>query len=169
MYGITTRIQTYIFSPNSSYSSTFSLSQDPEAHLCYSIKSRVLPEEIIDLNRRIDGQQNRSANLKSAKVTFDEVHSILYGQTSSGSVYDYANIHFNKTADNSYPHTYLKAEIFATIIKKIHPNIKVQLIVELGSFTGGSAIIMGRLVKMMYPNTLIMCIDTWLGGMYLKR
>ena len=63
-------------------------------------------------------------------------------------------------------HTQILKQMCSTsIIKKIDPKLKLQFVVEVGSFTGKSATIMGDVLKNTYPGSFLLCIDTWLGGM----
>ncbi|CAF4588818.1 unnamed protein product, partial [Rotaria sp. Silwood2] len=122
-----------------------------------------MPEEIIDLNAIAAHRKPLDPFLAPTEVTFDQVHSILYGNSSSHLIYRYGRKYFNKTLDRSYPHTFLTTDVFNSIIKKLDPSLKPQFIVEVGSFTGNSATIMGNVLKNKYPQAFILCIDTWLG------
>ncbi|CAF1120572.1 unnamed protein product [Adineta steineri] len=138
---------------------------DSEANRCYSLKSLVMPEEIIDLNAiAAYGRPSNSSNT-SREVTFNQVHSILYGDPSTKLIYDNAQKYFNKTLDLTYPHTYLRKDVFSSIIQKIHPSLKLQFVVEIGSFTGNSALNIGNVLKESYPGSFLLCIDTWLGDL----
>jgi hypothetical protein len=139
--------------------------KDPEAKICYSLKSLSMPEDIIDLNLTAVDHEQLNLSVSSMEVTFNKVHSILYGDPSSKLIYQYGQKYFNKTLDKSYPHTFLTRDVLNSIIEKIHPTLKVQFIVEVGSFTGNSASIMGDILKNKYPGSFLLCIDTWLGGM----
>jgi hypothetical protein len=139
--------------------------KDPEANICHSLKSLAMPEEIMDLNGIAVFRKRIDPSLAPAKVTFNQVHSILYGDPLSKLIYQYANKYFSKTLDNSYPHTNLKTDDFIAIIKKIDPSLKLQFVVEVGSFTGNSASLMGNVLKSAHPGSFLLCIDTWLGGM----
>jgi hypothetical protein len=52
------------------------------------------------------------------------------------------------------------SKIFGDLIQKIKPNI----IVEVGSWKGQSAINMAKVVRGLSLNCKIFCIDTWLGS-----
>jgi cephalosporin hydroxylase len=52
-------------------------------------------------------------------------------------------------------------DIFTTLIDELTP----ALIIEVGSWKGGSAIHMGRLIKERRLDCRIVCIDTWLGSL----
>jgi len=52
----------------------------------------------------------------------------------------------------------------AAIFKECITEIKPNLIVEVGSWVGGSAIMMAEIVKEQGLDTEIVCIDTWLGS-----
>lgn len=90
----------------------------------------------------------------------------MYGDPSSELIYRYAQKYLKKKLDQSYPHTNLGADVFSSIAKKIHPQLKLQFVVEVGSFTGNSASIMGTILKNTYPGSFLLCIDTWLGDLY---
>jgi len=137
---------------------------DSEANKCYSLKSLSMPEQFFDLNAIVVARSPLNASLASAEVTFNQVHTILYGDPSSKLIYQYGQKYINKTYDRSYPHTNLRPDGFKSIIKKINPKLKLQFIVEVGSFTGNSATIMGNVLKNAHPGSFILCIDTWLGG-----
>jgi hypothetical protein len=148
---------------NSSY--IHPMFKDPEAKICYSLKSLSMPEQIINLNAIAVDRQQLNLSVAPTEVTFNKVHSILYGDPSSKLIYQYGQKYFNKTFDKSYPHTSLTRDVFSAIIERIHPTLKLQFIVEVGSFTGNSASIMGDVLKNKYPGSFLLCIDTWLGGM----
>ena len=97
--------------------------KDPEANSCYSLKSLSMPEEIIDLNAIAFARQPLNPSLAPAEVTFNQVHSILYGDPSTKLIYQYGQKYFNKTFDQSYPHTNLGRDVFISIIKKIDPRL----------------------------------------------
>ena len=114
------------------------------------------------------GRQLIDASFAPANVTFNQVHSILYGDPLSKLIYQYGRKYINKTYDRSYPHTNLNTNIFTSIIKKINPSLKLQFIVEVGSFTGNSAALIGNVLKNTHPGSFLLCIDTWLGGTCLQ-
>lgn len=45
--------------------------KDPEANICYSLKSLSMPEEIIDLNAIAVGREPIQASLVPKEVTFN--------------------------------------------------------------------------------------------------
>ena len=51
--------------------------------------------------------------------------------------------------------------IFRKLIDKVYPS----LIIEIGTWKGGSAINMGKFIKEKKLNCKILCIDTWLGSL----
>ena len=140
--------------------------KDPEANSCYSLRSLAMPEEILDLNGVALGRSPLKASDTPVNVTFERVHSILYGDWKSKSIYAQAKRFFNKTFDSSYPHTSLTETIFHLVIEKLDSRVKPQFVVEVGSFTGNSAIRMATVLKKKYPGSLLLCIDTWLGGQW---
>ncbi|CAF1389203.1 unnamed protein product [Adineta steineri] len=124
-----------------------------------------MPEEIIDLNAIVVNRQPINPLNTPKEVTFNQVHSILYGDPSTKLIYDSAQKYFNKAFDPSYPNTSLKKELFSLIIQKIHASLKLQFVVEIGSFTGNSASNIGNVLKKSYPGSFLLCIDTWLGDL----
>jgi hypothetical protein len=148
---------------NSSY--IHPMFKDPEANSCYSLKSLSMPEEIIELNAIAVARQPVNASLTPAEITFNQTHSILYGDPASKLIYQSAKKYVNKAFDQSYPHTNLNTGDFISIIKRIDSSLKLQFVVEIGSFTGNSAVLMGNVLKSAHPGSFLLCIDTWLGGM----
>ena len=138
--------------------------KDAEANLCYSLRSLVMPEEMIDLNAIAVDRRRLEISQSPKEVTFGQVHSILYGDPSTKLIYSNAKKFFNKTFDSSYPHTSLTRDLFISIIDKIDSRLKLQFVVEVGSFTGNSASNMGSVLQEKYPGSFLFCIDTWLGG-----
>ncbi len=51
------------------------------------------------------------------------------------------------------------------IFRKIIKNLNPELIIEIGSWKGASAINMGNYIKKKKINCKILCIDTWLGSL----
>ena len=149
---------------NSSILSLHSMSNDPEVEDCYSLKSLIMPEEIIDLNAVNPSYKSIHPSQAPKVVTFNQVHSILYGDPSKKFIYNYTRKYFQKDFDSSYPHTFLQTDLFFAVIRKLHRSLKVQFVVEVGSFTGNSALRMGSILKQSYPGSFLLCIDTWLGG-----
>jgi hypothetical protein len=141
---------------------------DPEVNICYSLKSFVMPEDILDLNGVAVGRPVLNSAAAPTNVTFHAVHTILYGDPATKLIYTYANKHLPKVNDHSYPHTSLNADIFHLAIKKLDPQLKLQFVVEIGSFTGNSASHMGNVLKKEYPDAFLLCIDTWLGGEHAR-
>jgi hypothetical protein len=155
-----------IVTKNSSENSSYihPMSKDPEASSCYSLKSLAMPEEMIDLNAIAIDRQPIDPSLIPKEVTFNHVHTILYGDPTTNCIYRNARKYINKTYDRSYPHTNINTGEFQEIIKRIDPSIKLQFVVEVGSFTGNSAAIMAGVLKSAHPGSFLLCIDTWLGG-----
>jgi predicted O-methyltransferase YrrM len=58
-------------------------------------------------------------------------------------------------------------QVFSVVLKKVRP----ELIVELGTWKGGSAIHMANITKSLGLSCEIACIDTWLGSpqIYMRR
>lgn len=61
--------------------------KDPEVNICYSLKSFSISEEIIGLNVVVICRQLLNVSLASMEVTFQRVHSILHGDSSSKLIY----------------------------------------------------------------------------------
>ena len=55
----------------------------------------------------------------------------------------------------------INPELYKTYIDNIEPT----LILELGTWLGGSSIAMAKIIKEKDINTRIICIDTWLGSL----
>jgi hypothetical protein len=161
-------IEMYRFSSTTTTTTTTTtmhpMFQDTEAKSCYSLRSLSMPDEMIDLNGIAHNRHSLKTSETPENVTFEHVHSILYGDSKSNSIYSNAKKFFNKTFDSTYPHTSLTAEIFNSAIQKLDSWLKVQFVVEVGSFTGNSAAQMGSVLKKHYPGSLLLWIDTWLGG-----
>jgi predicted O-methyltransferase YrrM len=51
-------------------------------------------------------------------------------------------------------------EIFTKAIEMAKPGV----VIEVGSFVGESAIHMGRIIKSMSLDAVIICVDTWMAG-----
>ncbi|CAF0970808.1 unnamed protein product [Adineta steineri] len=124
-----------------------------------------MPEEIIDLNAIAVNRQPINSSYTPREVTFNRVHSILCGDPSKKLIYDNAQKYFKKTFDQTYPYTSLKEDLFISIIQNIHSSLKLQFVVEIGSFTGNSASNIGNVLKKSYPGSFLLCIDTWLGNL----
>ena len=50
--------------------------------------------------------------------------------------------------------------IFGELIKEINPSV----IIEVGSWKGQSAVTMGKAIQEQNLNTILYCVDTWLGA-----
>lgn len=140
------------------------MTNDPDGQRCYSLKSTAMPDEFIDLDAIALGRRLLPISQAPANVTFDQVHTILYGNPTTKSIYSHANDTFKKVFDSSYPHTSMSVTVFNSVIQKMDARLKLQFVVEVGSFTGNSASIMGSVLKGQYPGAFLLCIDTWLGG-----
>jgi predicted O-methyltransferase YrrM len=57
--------------------------------------------------------------------------------------------------------------VFETLVQALKPSV----IIEVGSWKGGSAISMGNVCKSLGLETEIVCVDTWLGspGLYTRK
>jgi hypothetical protein len=95
---------------------------------------------------------------------FQELHSLLFG-SAAPNLYETWPNYFKVKIDLSYPHTSLTQPLFTTILREI--NIPVTFLVEVGSFTGKSSINIVRtmLNSKLKPKFVLLCIDTWLGGL----
>lgn len=140
------------------------MSNDSDAHICYTFKSLSMPDDFIDLDAIAPNRPLLHLSRIPSRITFDQVHTILYGDPKSNSIYSNAGKVFKKKFDSSYPHTSMSVDLFHTIIKKLDSRLTLQFVVEVGSFTGNSASIMGTILKKEYPDAFLFCIDTWLGG-----
>lgn len=140
------------------------MSNDSDAHICYTFKSLSMPDDFIDLDAIAPNRPLLHLSRMPSHITFDQVHEILYGDPKSKSIYSNAGKVFEKKFDSSYPHTSMSVNLFHTIIKKLDSRLTLQFVIEVGSFTGNSASVMGTILKNEYPDAFLFCIDTWLGG-----
>ena len=77
--------------------------------------------------------------------------------------------HSGKKADHSYPHSGLSPDLVRQTIKRIlDRNITVPLIVEVGSFKGGSACTIASTIKEAGLHATLLCIDTFLGDVNMR-
>jgi hypothetical protein len=131
---------------------------------CHPFDPHVTPQHLF---QAFFSSLNDSTWLKRAasfSPSFQDIHNMLFGLTAPSLYEDWPN-YFNKTLDSTYPYTALTESLFAEIVKQI--DIPITFIVEVGSFTGKSAI---NIVKSMLSikeesKFVLLCIDTWLGGL----
>jgi cephalosporin hydroxylase len=77
--------------------------------------------------------------------------------------------HSGKVADHSYPHSGLPFQLVKETIAKLqNRGFPLDLIVEVGSFKGGSAAILAAATKEAGLQSTILCIDTFLGDVNMR-
>jgi hypothetical protein len=79
--------------------------------------------------------------------------------------------HSGKRPDHSYPHTGLPPQVVKEAIQKLRDHdgkTPLELIVEVGSFKGGSASILASAVKEMGVSATVLCVDTFLGDTNMR-
>ncbi len=77
--------------------------------------------------------------------------------------------HSGKLPDHSYPHTGLPTELVSESLRKLSERkVAIGLIVEVGSFKGGSANLIASVVKQAGVDAVIICIDTFLGDVNMR-
>lgn len=142
------------------------LSHPDDVHTCFSFQTASMPEELIKLGAPDENQYAFPRNrIVSFNVTFDQVHHILYGRVNP-SIYENWPNHFRKNITYGYK-THLTPFIVRSIIEHItrQSKIKLSFVVEIGSFTGMSAITMANVMQEHLLKPIVLCIDTWLGDM----
>lgn len=137
------------------------MSYKNDGEICYSLRNDIMPEDLIYLGAPKENfysfPRNRPAKFD---VTFDEMHQILFGKTVR-SIYDGWENHFQKKITYGYA-THLKEPFVHSVIHHvIHvSNLSLHFVVEIGSFTGMSALQMGQVMRNRGLKPLILCIDT---------
>jgi cephalosporin hydroxylase len=77
--------------------------------------------------------------------------------------------HSGKVADHSYPHTGLPSTLVEESIRAIQARrLALDLIIEVGSFKGGSASVIADVCKKLGLIVPILCIDTFLGDVNMR-
>ena len=96
--------------------------------------------------------------------TYQELHALIFG-ASTPNIYKAWPNHFQKKLDESYPHSYLLQPVLHHNLKQI--DIPITFVVEAGSFMGKSAvtIVHTLLDNKPWSKSVLLCIDTWLGGL----
>lgn len=159
LYGITGRsFSDKVYTP--------SLSEEHDIETCFSFRSKTMPEKLMQLgapeenNYPFPRRQQITFNVK-----FDRVHQILFGKKRP-TIYENWPNYFKKNVTYGY-RTHLTSSIIKSIIQHITNKSRLNLnfVVEVGSFTGMSAVSMGKLMTEHDLHPLILCIDTWLGDM----
>ena len=143
-----------------------SLSHPDDFNTCFSFRTAVMPEDLIQLGAPEENTYGFPRNQPVVyNVTFDQVHQILY-RTVKPSIYENWPNHFRKNITYGYQ-THLTSSIVRSVIHHVVNNSKINLnfVVEIGSFTGMSAITIAKVMLEHQIRPLIFCIDTWLGDM----
>jgi hypothetical protein len=96
--------------------------------------------------------------------SFQDLHELLFGPTAPNLYSSWPNF-FQKKLDTTYPHTSLTPSLFTEILNQI--DLPIAFVVEVGSFMGKSAsnICKGLLSHRSRSKFVLLCIDTWLGGL----
>lgn len=95
----------------------------------------------------------------------------FYGREAASAGEPYAGYTnpYGKVPDLTYKYTQMRTEFLQKAFLTIPQT--VRLIVEVGSFIGGSATVMGRFVQSRalqgLPAPPILCFDTWLGDLQI--
>lgn len=84
---------------------------------------------------------------------YSELANILYGDETPYCSTDLAYV------DTGYPHTNLVSEFISHLFKMKAP----VFVLECGSMLGGSAILMGNLLKQLENDASIVCVDPFTG------
>lgn len=72
----------------------------------------------------------------------------------------YANYPFQQWAGTWYDDPGAKRTVFDQVLGEAKPTI----IIEVGSFVGESTIYMAKILRKVAPGSVIIAVDTWLGG-----
>lgn len=72
----------------------------------------------------------------------------------------YANYPFKQWAGTWYDDPGAKRTVFDKLLTDAKPNV----VIEVGSFVGESTIYMAKILKRVNPGSVIISVDTWLGG-----
>lgn len=142
------------------------LSHRDDVSTCITFQTAVMPEELIKLGAPEENTYRFPRNQAvSFNVTFNQIHKILYGKVSP-TIYENWPNYFQKKITDGY-RTHLTPSMVRSIIQHITQTSKLDLnfVVEIGSFTGMSAITMAAVMLEHRLKPLILCIDTWLGDM----
>jgi hypothetical protein len=145
--------------------SIFSSNED-DMKTCFSFKTSVMPEELIQLGVPEENNYKFPRDRPILfNVTFNQVHEILFGKMNP-TIYENWPNYYKKSITYGYK-THLTVTIIKSIIDYITKKslLKINFLVEIGSFTGMSAILLANVMKENQIKPLILCIDTWLGDM----
>lgn len=110
--------------------------------------------------------QDRDDHLEWTSPTFEQVHRKLYQQNplEHHVVLNYSNPYKLAPNFSKFPHSNLSPNFFGDqVMAKLAPR-DPQFIVEVGSFQGHSAALMGAILDAMgLPDVPLLCIDPWTG------
>eukprot|EP00775_Hariotina_reticulata_P008500 gene8500-8682_t len=90
--------------------------------------------------------------------TFQQVVEHIHG---SNPYFNYPN--YSKRTPLPSPWTRLTPDIVKHVLGLLPAISSPMLVVEVGSFVGGSATVFGNVFREMQVNATILCIDTWQG------
>jgi hypothetical protein len=99
--------------------------------------------------------------------TYKGLRHDLFGETEVKVLEDFPNF-YNKSPSHLYPHTFIKP----VHLDEFWGLKKPKFVVEVGSFTGGSTVVIGsHMKKFGLTDVAFLCIDTWLGdlNMWLNK
>jgi hypothetical protein len=96
--------------------------------------------------------------------SYEELHILIFG-ASAPNIYKAWPNHFQKKFDESYPHSYLLQPVLHRMLKEV--EVPIKFVIEVGSFMGKSAITIVHTLLDTKPwsTSVLLCIDTWLGGL----
>jgi hypothetical protein len=131
---------------------------------CHPFDPHVTPRHLFQAFFSVSKNSAWLKRPTSFSPSFQELHNMLFGPTASNLYTTWPN-YFNKTLDFRYPYTSLTESLFGDIVKQI--DIPLTFIVEVGSFMGKSStnIVKSMLSIKKESTFLLLCIDTWLGGL----
>ena len=93
-----------------------------------------------------------------------QVTRAMYGkQATVGSLYEGYRNPYNKHASSGYRWTQINERVLQKVNKQL--SGRIRFIVEVGSFAGGSAMVLGQFARSLPSAPPVVCFDTWLGDM----
>jgi predicted O-methyltransferase YrrM len=90
-------------------------------------------------------------------------HAMYGSEVRVGELFQGFQNPYGKHASTSYRWTQLNARILDKVLTLL--GRRVRFIVEVGSFAGGSAMVLGRFARALPSAPPVLCIDTWLGDL----
>ncbi|CAF1660469.1 unnamed protein product [Adineta ricciae] len=131
---------------------------------CAPFDRRITPRHLFQSYFSIQQDSKWLAKPTLHSPTFQEIHRLLFG-LSAPNIYATWPNYFKQKSDSTYPHTSLSQSIFEKLTEEV--DIPIRFVVEVGSFMGKSAINIGKVLlqSQFNQNYVLLCIDTWLGGL----